>query len=120
MKIKKWLRLSLVVTTIAMLFRIVWDVYGNQQVLDARYFQLFPGLILCVSIIADLWLWYLLRKEKKQGVQSAHSKGGRVVDIAILFVMICTIAATVSYLVEYINYIVNTSEWIIGSTEIIQ
>ena len=120
MKIKKWLRLSLVVTTIAMLFRIVWDVYGNQQVLDARYFQLFPGLILCVSIIADLWLWYLLRKEKRKVSEHPNQGSGRVVDILILFFMTCAIAATASFLIEYIMYIAYTGEWIIGGTDVIQ
>ena len=120
MTIKKWLRLSLVVTTITVLFRIVWDVYGNQQVLDARYFQLFPGLILCVSIIADLWLWYLLRKEKRKGIQRPNQRSGRVVDILILFFMACAIAATAAFMIEYIAYIVYTGEWIIGGAEVNQ
>ena len=66
MKIKKWLLLSLIITAITLLLGAVWESYGNQQVLDASVFQLFPGLIMCVSTIADLWLWYLLRKEKEK------------------------------------------------------
>lgn len=120
MKIKKWLHLSLIITAITLLFGAVWEEYGNQQVLNASVFQVFPGLILCVSIIADLWLWYLLRKEKRQGIQRPNQRSGRVVDILILFFMMCAIAATAAFLIEYIVYIAYTGEWIIGGTDVIR
>lgn len=99
---KKRLKWSLGVTMFIFLVWVLWDAFGDPTIWNASIFQPFPGLVLSISLILDLWFWYSLRQEKAQGITKSRKKEKSILDIIIIFLMLCLIAATCSYLFEYI------------------
>lgn len=81
---KKRLQWSLGVTVFTFLVWVLWDAFGDPAIWNASVFQPFPGMVLCISLILDLWFWYSLRRQKAQGISKSRNKGKGNLDIIIL------------------------------------
>lgn len=98
---KKRLTVALVTTIVVYLLSFLCDMAEGVTILQA-----FLDLIFQISFILTLWFWFLLRQEKKKkAVPSNSSRNKSLVDIVIVFVLMCAIGASCSYVINLVYVI---------------
>ena len=101
---KKWLRISLIITGLTILFSLISDLaFGTDYVTGTWIiFRPFPHLILFGSILCDLVFWYRLRKEKREASMTRTPSRKSPLDYIILWIAICLAAATSAFFLEWL------------------
>ncbi len=104
---KKYLRISLIVTGLTVLFSLISDAaFGTDFITGtAIIFQPFPHLILFGSAICALIFWYRLRKEKREAAMTRTPPRKTPLDYMILWCAICLAAATSLLFLEWLAVI---------------
>ena len=92
-----FLRISLIITALAVLFCIVSDATFGTNYIGTK-----PHFILFGSIFCDLILWYRLRKEKREAAMTRTPPRKTPLDYIILWTAICLAAATSSFMLEWL------------------